>query len=54
MKKTYTTPLMRIYHTTTEQILATSQIDQATPSRLIENKTETENWYDNNNNLWGE
>ena len=54
MKKIYTTPLMRIYHTTTEQILATSQIDQATPSRLIENKTETENWYDNNYNLWGE
>ena len=54
MKKTYTTPLMRIYHTTTEQILATSQIDQTTPSRLIENKTEAEDWYDNNYNLWGE
>ena len=53
MKKTYTTPLMRIYHTTTEQILATSQIDQATPSRLIE-EYEEKNWYDNNNNLWGE
>ena len=52
MKKTYTTPLMRIYHTTTEQILATSQIDQTTPSRLIEN--EAEDWYDNNNNLWGD
>lgn len=50
MKKTYTTPLMRIYHTTTEQILATSQIDQTTPNSLIE---EEENWYDKNN-LWGE
>ena len=50
MKKTYTTPLMRIYHTTTEQILATSQIDQRMPEKLVD---EEEDWYDKNN-LWGD